>query len=243
MSYRFGLIFMALGAFSLSACDSLSGQKETIDWQQGSGDVMTPPPVSPNNAVTFGVSNNDSSVDIFDLSGEVPVAGASFYNNPTYQDGGIATNDSSVTVYPVDGDSGMVQSYDAYNSPSMPMGGGFENYGGAADNQIFFKHGSARLGSGDIAKLTHIADKARFAPVSRITVEGFASRPTQAGAQTVEGSILNLKESMNRSFAVSKNLMEQGVPAEKLKTVSWGAAKASGNDSQDRRADVTMGER
>jgi outer membrane protein OmpA-like peptidoglycan-associated protein len=114
---------------------------------------------------------------------------------------------------------------------------------GSGETQIFFRYGSSRLGSIDKQKIASAADSARFAPVSKVTVEGFASRPTQAGTNSVEAHVLNLKESMNRSFAVSKEMLRNGVPAEKIKTVSWGAAKATGDDSYDRRVDISMGER
>lgn len=115
--------------------------------------------------------------------------------------------------------------------------------GGRVDEQIFFKFGSSRLGSIDQRKISSFADIAKFAPINRITVEGYASAPTQAGEGTIESHILNLKESMNRSFAVSKSLMRNGLPAEKIKTVSYGSTMATGNDQQDRRVDMIMGER
>ena len=111
------------------------------------------------------------------------------------------------------------------------------------DEQIFFKFGSSRLGSGDENKISRFAEKAKFAPVNRVTVEGYASRPTQAGTGTVEAHVLNLKQSMNRSFAVSKSLMRKGLPNEKIKTVSHGSANATGDEQQDRRVDMFMGDR
>jgi outer membrane protein OmpA-like peptidoglycan-associated protein len=48
---------------------------------------------------------------------------------------------------------------------------------------------------------------------------------------------------MNRSFAVSSALMKEGVSPDSIKTVSWGSARATGNDEQDRRVDISMGER
>lgn len=161
---------------------------------------------------------------------------------PNYGQGVLAA-DTSITIFPIDGPAPMMVgnsgTVSGYVEPAVT-----QNY--APDNnrsgQIFFEHGSSRLGSGDRNQLSNIAGQAKFAPVNRITVAGHSSTPTQAGSHSVEGHILNLKESMNRSFAVSKELMKNGVPAEKIKTVSWGATKPTGDNNQDRRVDVIMGE-
>ncbi len=126
--------------------------------------------------------------------------------------------------------------------PQMAMGNSSGRVS-TADEQLFFKFGSSRLGSIDKQKIASFADKAKFAPVNHITVEGYASTKTQAGEGTIESHILNLKESMNRSFAVSKSLMQNGLPAEKIKTVSYGATKATGDDRFDRRVDMYLGDR
>lgn len=166
----------------------------------------------------------------------VPYSGATM---PNYNYSVIAA-DPSVTIFPVDGSPAGVSGVSP-NYVQPVMGQEQQSYHGGG-NQIFFSNGSSRLGGGDMNKLSNVAEQAKFAPVNRVTVAGYASKPTQAGSHTVEGHILNLKESMNRSFAVSKTLMKKGVPAEKIKTVSWGSTKATGNETQDRRVDVIMGE-
>lgn len=204
-----------------------------------------PAPVgSPTGGVIPSVNG---SVIPLPLGGPPSIIGG--VNMPAFQ-GGMITNDPSVTVFPLDGGAPMPQ----YGG-QMPLSqNGMSNIGIGGDfggssmtasggNNIFFRDGSSRLGSGDLRKLSQIAEQAKFAPVSRITVEGFASRPTQAGTNSPTAHTLNLKESANRSVAVSKQLIKNGVPAEKIKTVSWGATKASGNDTQDRRVDIIMGER
>ncbi len=172
----------------------------------------------------------DSSVDIFDGDQESISLISGVHDQSI-----VASGDSSVTIFSLDGkplpsrsDSNFSNSYIS----AIP----------GSDMQIFFKHGSSRLGSGDKRKLSGFAEKAKFAPVNRITVSGYASLPTQAGNNSVEAHVINLKQSMNRAFAVSRHLMYDGVPAEKIKTVSWGATKLTGNDQQDRRVDVLMGE-
>jgi len=130
-----------------------------------------------------------------------------------------------------------------YQRPANPPRMAKLGSGTGADEQIFFKFGSSRLGSVDKQKISKFSEEAKFAPINHVTVEGYASRPTQAGKGTVESHILNLKESMNRSFAVSKSLMRNGLPAEKIKTVSYGSVKATGDGVYDRRVDMYMGAR
>ena len=174
----------------------------------------------------------------------------------------IPTSDPSVTIFSLDG-SGVGAGQVGVASSSMMSGGssglsGFTNgsvgdgsamisgsalASGGASNQIFFKHGSSRLGSGDVRKISQMAEQAKFAPVNYITVSGYASRPTQAGSNSTEAHIINLRQALKRSEKVSKELVRQGVPGDKIKTVGWGTAKATGNESQDRRVDIMMGER
>lgn len=255
-SYAFVLSSLAL----LSACGTFldtktHSPKVDVQMRSDNGNLITPMPPA--------LKSQGEGYDPHRGMGEIPMNRVEMNNNmqpafqplmpapmlPTNYGGGIPTSDSSVTVFSLDGDiapvaQGYVQGNSMNNSNYMPVVGDMAtSYGGNTEGQIFFKHGSSRLGSGDMRKLSNVADQAKFAPVNCITVEGYASQPTQAGNQSVESHILNLKESMNRSFAVSKTLMQKGVPAEKLKTVSWGSTKASGNERQDRRVDVVMGER
>lgn len=243
-----------LGVVALSGCTheqmekySLFGQAsanpdsiEHVQMRMDEGDI-TPLPQH------YNMSN--SSVDVFnnvgnvpDYHGQAPIMQPSI---PNYGGGMPSMADSSVTIFSLDSSAPMMGGdqiaggFDNYSA--MPMDQGFVAYGGEG-NQIFFKDGSSRLGSGDLRKLSNVAERAKFAPVNRVTVAGYASRPTQAGSNTVQGHILNLKESMNRSFAVSKELIKKGVPAEKIKAVAWGATKPTGNEEQDRRVDVIMGE-
>lgn len=204
------------------------------DYQRG----VTPAPMMNdyNNAAmpvvpvgqAFGsmssIPSRDSSVTIYDLDGGArpyqDIAGQ--YNSVPY--------DSSVSI------AGTTSSPVSYNTQ---YGTGY----GQVAGQIFFKHGSSRLGSGDLRKISSLAEQAKFAPVNYITVEGFASKPTQVGTDTTQAHIINLRQSMKRSEKVSKALVQKGVPGDKIKTISWGASKATGNNTRDRRVDVVMGER
>lgn len=160
---------------------------------------------------------------------------------PNYS-GGVANFDPSVTIFPVDGPAPVMGGQQNIGAQYYTGGQMQGNQMTGGNNQVYFNHGSSRLGNYDRRRLSDLAEQAKFAPVNYVTVSGHASRPTQGGSNSVEGQISNLKQSMNRSFAVSSELIRKGVPADKIKTVSWGAAKATGTNTQDRRVDVIMGE-
>jgi len=168
-------------------------------------------------------------------------------------DGGLPlVSDRNVTVYPL-GDS-----YEAYGQYAQAPQGGMGMYnenpfnfgsGGAdrgklpsrsgpAASSIYFPYGSANISGSDRSVLRNVAETAKFAPVDRVVVEGHASVPTQAN-DPVEGRILNLRQSLKRAEAVSKTLIQEGVPAEKIKTVGWGDTKLSpGSEAEQRRVDI-----
>ena len=120
-------------------------------------------------------------------------------------------------------------------------GGKLVSRAGPNVSNIYFPYGSARLGREDSNVLSNVAETAKFAPVERVSVEGHASKPTQTN-DPIKSRILNLKESMNRATAVSAELIEKGVPAEKIKTVGWGDTKGAGEgEAAQRRVDVLTG--
>lgn len=108
--------------------------------------------------------------------------------------------------------------------------------------KVYFNHGSSRLSPRDKATIRGAAKTAKFAPVNRIHIEGHASKRAETG-DPVRNNILNLKESMNRAFEVSKEMMMQGVPGEKIKTTAWGDSQQSPSmpEDQARRVDVYPG--
>ncbi len=222
--------------FILSACET--AQREDIvvtPMPEDSPNVLVRQPVTTMGQQNYGslpnydyqitnASNGD--VTVYSLDGAEPAITPRIEPN---------MSPAPVMAMPI-GNNYQPRANNRYN-PQMAMGNG------RVDEQIFFKFGSSRLGSIDEQKISSFADAAKFAPINRVTIEGYASARTQAGVGTVESHILNLKESMNRSFAVSKSLMRNGLPAEKIKTVSYGSTMATGNDPQDRRVDMIMGER
>ena len=201
-----------------------------------------------NNPVQI---TDNSNVEIFDLNDGASTVGASTIDVDSNALQSYQARDG-VTIYPLDGVAPSVPTYNsvpAYNPAYAPAP--IQSYSTTSytqpsystsshtvtDKQLYFAHGSDRLGSGDKRHLRELAEQARGA--GQIEVEGFASHPTQA-KDTVTSKVLNLKESMNRSFAVSKDLIKRGVPADKIKTVGWGDGRASGDASHDRRVDISV---
>ncbi len=199
-------------------------------------ETRTTAPITSNSMPRNVVSSG--SVEVFDVDAPASTGGMMATNNApqSYQ------ARAGVTIYPLDGVNPMQPQYAPTPMPTMSgnsMDYSGSSYGGDRGDQgkIYFKHGSERLGSGDKRRLADIAQQAKTS--GRVEVEGYASQPTQA-KDAVTSKILNLKESMNRSFAVSKDLIKKGVPADKIKTVGWGDGQATGDESQDRRVDVTV---
>jgi outer membrane protein OmpA-like peptidoglycan-associated protein len=109
-------------------------------------------------------------------------------------------------------------------------------------SQIYFAYGSARLDNASKNAMASISEKAKFSPMERVQVEGYAS-PAAQTKDVVQAKILNLKESMDRAQVVTESLLRHGVPAEKIKTVAWGDTKASSESEQEsRRVDIITGQ-
>ena len=209
------------------------------------------------------------SVEIFDVDGDGQIATPSSTIQQDYI-GIPAANDPRVVVYPLDGDTGVysapigqpqfqnkngVGGY-GYNQgmaiTSAPVDGwvdeGMDVAGGVLSprvgqniSSVYFGYGSSKLNSESKHALISVAQTAKFAPVERVSIEGHASRKTQT-SDPIKSKILNLKESMNRAQSVTQNLIENGVPAEKIKTTAWGDTKpTSGGDSANRRVDIVTG--
>jgi len=241
---KFNFLTIASAALLLSACSTFSEQ-DWVFWDNHKpmneatspdrADITDMPTgYAQNYSQTYAHNhdistfNNDPSVQIFDLTPPMPNQQSQdvvIYDAniaPQLNIAGTNFDNNSVTIYPV---HGSMMDAPQYNDHS--------HFGAT---QIFFKHGSSHLGSIDKQKIASAA-----AQSGMIKVEGFSSQPTQAGSQSVSAHILNLKESMNRSYAVSRELLRKGVPPQNITTLSWGAARATGNASHDRRVDITAG--
>lgn len=226
-------------------------------------------PLNSNDLQSMVSTSSGGAVEIYNLdsgrpyggSGEtisrVPLGGSSPFDGG----GSPLPSDPSVTVYPLDGGSDLYaalpQAGGGYMPiPGQPVGGDMRLYnvgggtGQAIDagknsprtggpvSSVYFGYGSSNISGEDSNALRSVAETAKFAPVDRILVEGHASTPTQTN-DPVEARILNLRESLKRAGTVAEKLIEEGVPAEKIKTVGWGDTKqGAGGEAEQRRVDI-----
>ncbi len=253
------------GVLAVSACSSNDVfKKSDIEVRNAAqnditnGAPMGDDPMSVANAASI---SSNGSVEIYDVDGSGMSASVASVQ-PDYI-GIPSASDPRVIVYPVDGEAG------AYPSPVPSAMGGYMPMNNASlspspstmwDDEpmsvengilsprvgpnissVYFGYGSAKLNAENKRAMTSIAETAKFAPVDRVSVEGYASRRAQT-QDPIKAKILNLKESMNRAQTVSQSLIENGVPVEKIKTTAWGDTKpAGGGEAQNRRVDIVTG--
>ncbi|MCB1652035.1 MAG: OmpA family protein [Alphaproteobacteria bacterium] len=93
-----------------------------------------------------------------------------------------------------------------------------------AKTVVYFDHGSAILNTQGRQKVDGVASRFNVAAGRGLLIEGHASvRANYADA--AQRSLVNLKISLDRALAVSRALIERGIPAEAIKTVGWGDAR------------------
>lgn len=247
----------------LAACDHIQGGRKQAavvsaeEEERTSTESNVPVAQMPSDAEIRNMTTvlSNGAVEVYDLDGDGYQAGG--VPSVTQSPQGIPfAMDPRVTVFPVDDyaqppgltyGGGVLtpewpnSSYPAdYNSGAMDPGK-MPSYAGRGVSSVYFNDGSARLSPGDRSVLNTVAETAKFAPVDRVSVEGHASSSART-SDPIKAKILNLKESMNRAQAVSQDLIQRGVPAEKLKTVAWGDTKPSGaGEAQQRRVDIITG--
>jgi len=103
---------------------------------------------------------------------------------------------------------------------------------------IFFAHGSDSLDAADREVIDALATHQALGASPTILIEGYASSQSDSD-DPIRARFLNLKESMNSAFAVSRALIEKGVPADKITTIGRGDTKTAGQgEAADRRVDV-----
>jgi outer membrane protein OmpA-like peptidoglycan-associated protein len=250
----------------------LSSESTTLGQAGGSGIKFPPPSDRDLKTLTTKLSGGSVEIYDVDGSSATSVTGAPLAPvTPDYPGIPVAT-DPRVTVFPLDGGAaypttqlaqapapswpnsmlplGKVESGPLTPEPATWEGGGSSRKDdgripspevGKDISRVYFAYGSANLNGQSRQALQSVAETAKFAPVDRVSVEGHASQNAQT-SDRVKAKILNLKESMNRAQAVSNNLIENGVPAEKIKTVAWGDTRPEGrSEPAQRRVDVVTG--
>ncbi len=223
---------------------------------------LTPPsagraPLSDDELRSMTRKMSGGSVEIYDIgdgndNGMISIAPVPSVSSIQTPAGMAYPSDPSVTVFPLDDfggayGGGMISPAVPYNAgPSSMTPAPFEgsdargklnSSAGKDVSRIYFDYGSDKIDAADKTVLAEAANAAKFAPIDRVRVEGHAS--VDAGnADPVSARMLNLKESMNRAYAVSRSLIQQGVPAEKIKTVAWGDTIPAGGNAAQRRVDI-----
>lgn len=201
--------------------------------EEAMGVPVTTAPVTPMTYDQIAGAVSSPDVELFSLddpgqpllqSGGRVVAGTGTFG----LSGVPSSTDPSVTVFPFSEDmytpgvkAGLYRGVHPANArPVMPMDS--ENidllpmYTGSP-NKIYFEHSSAALSA---TAREVIASAARNFD-GTITVEGHASHRAQV-KDPKEKIRVNYRMSMKRAMAVTKALIAQGVPAERIKTTAKG---------------------
>lgn len=133
------------------------------------------------------------------------------------------SRDPSVEIFPLDG--GVPLSNVTYPAPvRQPIKP--EEYAFAQPSSdkvvVYFAHDSAALNPQGFQKIAGVAQRFNtVANTAPLKVEGHASIRANYNS-AAQKRIVNLKVSMDRAFAVSRALIEQGVPAEAIQVMAWG---------------------
>jgi outer membrane protein OmpA-like peptidoglycan-associated protein len=147
----------------------------------------------------------------------------------------VDTN-SNVTVFPLEEDDSGVMPHHVVEQPldattvtevgpepapvtSEPVGG----YG-KLTNQLFFAHGSARIGSIDHKKLATTAHKLHKRAGASVTVVGHASHRVNGVTDPVRKKEINFEMAQKRANAVTSALTQSGVDP------GWVLAVSKGDD-------------
>lgn len=124
--------------------------------------------------------------------------------------------DSSVEIYSSSESS-------AYQPPQEPAAAGAQAPPDINDGlvTVYFDHGSSSLSADDDAVIQMLV--ARFDPSQGVGLDvmGHASAQSQI-EDPVARKIANLKESMDRAYAVAAALIKSGIPPEALRVSGWG---------------------
>lgn len=239
---------LTLSDKAMSADEIDPVQEQKIEFP-GEKPVPDFPPPSDRELMVMSDKLYGGAVEIYDLDAPVDEVNSRVYDPQPLP----VVSDSRIMVYPVGGDEGQDYPGQLPMSPDDPVtpegkvwpnsvlplkGGERAMLPKPGSTQVFFAHGSASLD----AKAHQAIDDYAAQPRDGLTnVEGHASKRAQAN-DPVEARILNLKESMNRSFEVTKQLLLKGVPPENVRAVAWGDARADESDEDyNRRVDIYAG--
>lgn len=187
------------------------------------------------------------SVTVFSLD-DMPASGAMRPVNDTrsgsYHVGGggyeMAQYDgSSVTVnrYPdIFGDDDAFAPVAAYGTAGTTPYDRPKLMATQVDNALYFNYGSSRIDANDRRLIREFA---RAAAGRTVHVSGHASRAVFSTNDPSERRAINLQMSAKRAEAVAEMLQNEGIPAEKIRTVAHGEiSSGEGDNPKDRRVDL-----
>ncbi len=195
-----------------------------------------------------GVENySGGSVTVFSLD-DMPVSGGMRPVNDTrsgtyHVGGGYETAQyagSSVTVnrYPdIFGDDDAFAPVAAYGTAGTAPYNTPKLMATHVDNALYFNYGSSRIDANDRRLIREFA---RAAAGRTVHVSGHASRAVFSTNDPGERRAINLQMSAKRAEAVAEVLQNEGIPAEKIRTVAHGEIYSSGegDNPKDRRVDL-----
>lgn len=190
---------------------------------------------------------------------QYPVAISSDYvmHPTTLQQQGITYGNGSITVFPIDNrnmtagangnynsntpsrysDLAPVTSYNYQQNTNLSNSGSYNNYN--SELELFFRHGSAHLGSLDKEKIAKLAEFLKSSN-SNAVVAGYSSKTVHKTNDPTQQDIINLRMSSKRANSVTEQLYKYGVTPEKLTTISFGATHISGDDKKDRKVEIKV---
>lgn len=213
-------------------------------------------PVMQTDIRDLTLQNTKGSVEVFPLEGGAnSQAGATMKPEngsqgvsaaqPSKAGAGASSRDPSVQIFPLDDAMGGLvppaNRAPSVNYPPLALNArqpdfvSIQNSDGAA-TVIYFNHGSVRLGTNDLKKLSGISS-AFNSNSGALIVEGHASIASNI-ADPVQRKLANLKISMERAFKVAKALMENGVPAEQIETRAYGETRPAATEDKSRRVEI-----
>lgn len=212
--------------------------------------------VMPSRLVWNDWQDEISAASRIDTAGDtssVPAPMFQSFNQASGNGRHMKINDS-VTVYPLDGSfseyepvrQGDFWEYMTVDSQGVtvermgPESAASSTYKGSGEPVIYFNHGSSRLSPADKKKIKTIVNDTKNRNNYLIRVTGYASRPVLNASTEIERQIINLKMGSKRAIAVSSELLQSGIPAANIQTITRGAAFAKDDDPADRRATIEI---
>lgn len=239
-------VLAALGlVFALGGCSTVDGMFSDLDRmfsrpapeqvvqpmtvEDVMGDLMTPSAAEPAmmsyDHAASAVSGSSIQLYSLDTPGRAVAPARVSAGTGTFGMAGVPSSaDPSVTVFPFTEDMytpGVRPStYYGVRPPEVVAEGDIERIPAyiGQPNRIYFDHGSAALGATARQVIASVAQRYQGGIVA---VEAHASQRAQV-TDPIRRAEVNYRMSMRRAMAVTRQLIAQGIPAERIKTTALG---------------------